>query len=258
MTKHIAFCVVMVFVFGTIMTVSADVPKDLMIYLPFDEKSGTTAKDLSNSKYVGKLKDGAKFVGGKVNNAVEMVGGKSVVTVEDFNLAPLKGTNQITIGAWFKVIKHNQWDGVVSIEAEGGECCEFRLMLNQDAAPKPFWNMGHHKDRTGKFVFAMNRWYHYAMTYDGKKARIYVDGKETESSDENVKLPTGKGLFMVGAGEAPGTWAMESGIIDEVFVSNRQLKADEIGKVMKEGLLTTAVAPKDKLTTMWSDIKRRR
>jgi len=27
---------------------------------------------------------------------------------------------------------------------------------------------------------------------------------------------------------------------------------------MKEGLLTTAVAPKDKLTTMWSDIKRRR
>ena len=35
MTKHIAFCVVMVFVFGTIMTVSADVPKDLMIYLIF-------------------------------------------------------------------------------------------------------------------------------------------------------------------------------------------------------------------------------
>ena len=105
--KQFAFCLIAIFIFGTILTVSAAVPEDLMIYLPFDEKSGTTAKDLSDSKYVGKLKDGAKFVGGKVNNGVEMVGGKSVVTVEDFNLAPLKGTNQITIGAWFKVIKHN-------------------------------------------------------------------------------------------------------------------------------------------------------
>ena len=147
MARHITFYLVAVFVFGTITMVSADVPKDLMIYLPFDEKSGTTAKDLSNSKYVGKLKDGAKFVGGKVNNAVEMVGGKSVVTVEDFNLAPLKGTNQITIGAWFKVIKHNQWDGVVSIEADVAGCCEFRLMLNQDNPPKPFWNMGNRQEK---------------------------------------------------------------------------------------------------------------
>ena len=63
---------------------------------------------------------------------------------------------------------------------------------------------------------------------------------------------------MVGAGEKPGTWAMESGIIDEVFVSNRQLKTTEIAKVMKEGLITTAVAPKGKLTAMWSDMNRHR
>ena len=97
------------------------------------------------------------------------------------------------------------------------------------------------------------------MTYDGKNAFIYVNGKKVDESAEGIKLPAEPpGLLMVGTGEKPGTWAMESGIIDEVFVSNRQLKANEIGKVMKEGLLTTAVAPKDKLTTMWSDIKRRR
>ena len=60
---------------------------------------------------------------GLIQSCHALVGGKSVVTVEDFNLAPLKGTNQITIGAWFKVIKHNQWDGVVSIEADVAGCC---------------------------------------------------------------------------------------------------------------------------------------
>ena len=92
------------------------------------------------------------------------------------------------------------------------------------------------------------------MTYDGKKARIYVDGKETESSDENVKLPTGKGLLMVGAGEKPGTWAMERGVIDEVFVVNRELQSDELKDIMNKGVIM-AVDPKKKLAITWGTVK---
>ena len=261
--KNIILAVITVsLVFGLGITISAQkAPKGLMLYLSFDEGKGNTSKDLSGNGYKAELLNGAKFSKKGAPNygsGAEMVGGSSVATVEEFDLKPVKSTNEITIGAWFNVVEHNQWDGIVSIELPGGDCCEYRLMLNQDPKPRTFWNMGQHKDHTGTFQFDLKKWYHYAMTYDGKNAFIYVDGKKVDESAEGIDLPTEPGLLMVGAGEAPGTWAMESGIIDEVFVSNRQLKADEIGKIMKEGLLTTAVAPKDKLTTMWSDIKRRR
>ena len=37
----------------------ANPPKDLMIYLNFDEGSGNSAKDQSKNKYVGQLMQGA-------------------------------------------------------------------------------------------------------------------------------------------------------------------------------------------------------
>ena len=114
--------------------------------------------------------------------------------------------------------------------------------------------MGHHADKTGNFVFDLKKWYHYAMTYDGKNALIYVDGKKVDESAEGIKLPTEPGLLMVGAGEAPGTWAMEGGVIDEVFVVDRELKSDELKDIMKKGVIM-AVDPKKKLAITWGTVK---
>ena len=93
------------------------------------------------------------------------------------------------------------------------------------------------------------------MTYDGKNAFIYVNGKKVDESVENFKLPTEPpGLFMVGAGEKPGTWAMEGGVIDEVFVVNRELKSDELKDIMNKGVIM-AVDPKKKLAITWGTVK---
>ena len=259
MAKYIAFCIATVFVFGAIMSTSAQkAPKGLMIYLPFDEGTGKTSKDLSGNGYKAELLNGAKFSKKGAPNygsGAEMVGGSSVATVEEFDLKPVKSTNEITIGAWFNVVEHNQWDGIVSIEIPGGDCCEYRLMLNQDNPPKTFWNMGQHKDHTGNFVFELKKWYHYAMTYDGKNAFIYVNGKKVDESTEGIKLPAEPpGLLMVGAGEKPGTWAMEGGVIDEVFVINRELQSDELKDIMNKGVIM-AVDPKKKLAITWGTVK---
>ena len=258
--KNIILAVITVsLVFGLGITISAQkAPKGLMLYLSFDEGKGNTSKDLSGNGYKAELLNGAKFSKKGAPNygsGAEMVGGSSVATVEEFDLKPVKSTNEITIGAWFNVVEHNQWDGIVSIELPGGECCEYRLMLNQDTPPKTFWNMGHHRDVTGNFVFDLKKWYHYAMTYDGKNAFIYVNGKKVDESVENFKLPTEPpGLFMVGAGEAPGTWAMEGGVIDEVFVVNRELQSDELKDIMNKGVIM-AVDPKKKLAITWGTVK---
>jgi hypothetical protein len=255
--KKIAFTLMFLsFTIGIVFTASAATPGDLMLYLPFDETTGDTAKDLSGNGYEAKLNEGAKFTNaGKVNGGAEMVGGRSHVAADNFNADPVAAANAITIGAWFKKMQHTDYDGVVGIELpDAGECCDFRLMVNPGQLP--FWNMGHHQDRTGTFKFELGTWYHYAMTYDGAKAHIYVNGKEVDSSDEGINLPGGAGIFYVGTGESPGTWAMESGVIDEVFAFSRELSAAEIEKVVNEGVVSeTAVGAKGKLATTWSRIK---
>ena len=59
---------------------------------------------------------------------------------------------------------------------------------------------------------------------------------------------------MVGTGEKPGTWAMESGVIDEVFVVNRELQSDELKDIMNKGVIM-AVDPKKKLAITWGTVK---
>ncbi|MBB15468.1 hypothetical protein CMK22_09350 [Candidatus Poribacteria bacterium] len=258
MKNAVLIVIVCSLAFGLNMSALAQkAPKGLMLYLSFDEGKGNTSKDLSGNGYKAELLNGAKFSKKGAPNygsGAEMVGGSSVATVEEFDLKPVKSTNEITIGAWFNVVEHNQWDGIVSIEIPGGDCCEYRLMLNQDPKPRTFWNMGQHKDHTGTFQFELKKWYHYAMTYDGKNAFIYVDGKKVDESTEDIDLPTEPGLLMVGTGEKPGTWAMESGVIDEVFVVNRELQSDELKDIMNKGVIM-AVDPKKKLAITWGTVK---
>jgi hypothetical protein len=204
------------------LTASAlDAPKGLMLYLPFDEGAGTDAKDLSNNAYKAKLNGGAKFSKEGAPNfggGAEMVGGSSHVAVDKFNADPVKAANAITIGAWFKKVKHTDYDGIVGIELpDVGECCDFRLMVNPGQFT--FWNMGFHTDHAGTFKFDLNKWYHYAMAYDGKDTHIYVDGKEVDKSTEGIKLPGTEGIFYVGRGNPRGRGRWKAASLTKFLLS---------------------------------------
>jgi len=47
---------------------------------------------------------------------------------------------------------------------------------------------------------------------------------------------------------------MEGGVIDEVFVVDRELKSDELKDIMKKGVIM-AVDPKKKLAITWGTVK---
>ena len=258
MKKSIFGAICLSFALGLAVSTSAQIlPEGLMIYLPFDEGKGDVAQDMSGNGYEGILSGGAKFTNdGTVNAGVELVGGSSVVSVADFDLSPIGEHNQITIGAWFKSTNHSGWDGVVSIEIPGGDCCEYRLLLSNANPPVPFWDMGHHTDRTGTFKFDLDTWYQYVITYDGADAHIYVDGTEVDGSNEGIDLPTDPGTLMIGVGESVGTHAMEGGIIDEVFVTNREMDQAEIQSIMDKGV-AQAVDPRNKLAIRWAVVKMR-
>jgi hypothetical protein len=233
----------------------ADVPEDLLLYLPFDEGIGAEVADQSGRGFKGEGVD-TKWADGKFGKALEFNGQTSHVLVPGGVIKDLQ-KDEVTMIAWFYLSGHDGYDGIVSMTGVlapiGGQCCQYRIMVNPGLTP--FFDVGEHADHPiGGFSFELEKWYHYAMTYDGKVAKIYVDGEVVGEVQKTVALPSFDTPILVGTGEAPGTHPTE-GIIDEVWVFNRALSEDEIKEIMQKGPEILPVEPKGKLATNWGVIK---
>ena len=115
---------------------------------------------------------------------------------------------------------------------------------------KPAWN-------AGPELVNDDKWHHLAFTYNGKKKMLYVDGKvSVDVAASGTFGLKGKDLW-IGA-QSPNR-RPTNGLIDDVGVFNKALSAANINTILKNGLgsilATTAVSPKDRLTTTWSNIK---
>lgn len=81
---------------------------DLVLYLPFDEGKGGTAKDLSEHQNDGTLHK-AKWTKGKYGNAVEL-SGESGGWVEVPDAPSLDLTDEVTLMGWFYPTQFtNEW-----------------------------------------------------------------------------------------------------------------------------------------------------
>lgn len=121
-----------------------------------------------------------------------------------------------------------------------------------------------HRNETNQTVFNINpgpvleanTWVHFAGTYDSASAEVktYLNGEESHSA--------------TGSGTCSANWDISAGIghhkndrwfgglLDEYYLFNRGISADEVMDVMNGALL--AVEPEGKLTTTWGDIKYHR
>ena len=165
-------------------------------------------------------------------------------------------TGEITIEAWFYLNEHVAYDGIVSIEAVAGGCCEYRTMVNPNF--NPFWDAGHHADKSlGNFQFELKEWYHYVLVADGKDGKIYVNGEFIGSQPENFDLPAYKeAAIYVGAGESPGTHPVEDAIIDEVVIYAKALTEEEVNESMEKSVpVVLDVEARDKLAVTWGELK---
>ena len=91
------------------------VDKSLVLYLPFDDGAGTTARDASSYSNPGTIVGDAVWVAGHKGTALEFVSGSHVtvpeipeydVTAEVSLLAWVKAT---TVPNWGRVIDKSQW-----------------------------------------------------------------------------------------------------------------------------------------------------
>ncbi|HPU05732.1 MAG: LamG domain-containing protein [Thermogutta sp.] len=200
----------------------------LVGWWPFDENGGNTAADLCPTPHPATLEGQAKFVAGRIGNAISLDGKGSRLRVPGFK--GITGTSPRTVSAW---IKTSTASG--QIVAWGSE------------EPGKMWIFGFVRSRIGvtprggylyvKEPLHDGNWHHVAVVLEEGSppnlhdhARIFVDGELAEIHDIGLldlwPIETGDTLDVtIGQGF--------NGLIDDLRIYARVLTEEEIRSLFK-------------------------
>ncbi|OUV63921.1 MAG: hypothetical protein CBC82_03825, partial [Cellvibrionales bacterium TMED122] len=173
-------------------TVTLD--NNLVLYLPFDEGTGTTTLDRSSSGKNGTLVGDPTWVAGKRGFALELDGTGDSVSVPGFT--GVTGTNAFSIALWAKSIENNSthqqsiasWGQNTSTDASGSTpAYGFRATLNFDAGKFRLDNAKSSAATANSFYDG--NWHHLVVVKaaDGNMSAVtfYVDGSAVSKSGQN-------------------------------------------------------------------------
>ncbi len=232
-------------------------PNDLVLYMSFDKNTiaGNEVKDISNYGNKGKIIGAPKIVAGHRGEALDFNGtSDSIEILTSESLA--KSAKQITLEAWVFTRKDgtqdviSKWDsvmnGVIHFEFQAGGVIRYCMRDKNDATIVDL------KTPAGKLP--MQEWAHIAETYDGKTARIYVNGNEVLNGAGTGDMRDNNDIkYWIGSMYATDRWF--GGMIDEVRIWSKALTQDEIKKSIDGTLVGAAVERSNKLTTTWGSLK---
>ena len=258
--KHLVLILILSVACGTYAT--ADLLEGLVLYMPLDEGSGTSAEDFSENRFTGELNGGAKWVDGKFGKALQFSASADFVAVEDDAVFHIE--DEITQAAWVNLDRLPGAHAIIFGTRMGSDSRHigFGFGMNPANGLKVWTNgaAGGFLDvNDNETALDIGTWYYLAYTHTSDNnglVEIYVDGEVTHSQDSNNPVAPAATTSQVQI----GTWSGEAwpGIVDEVRLWNRALSPDEVKESMDAGMaeLLTAVDPKDKLATSWGKIKR--
>ncbi len=209
--------------------------KSLVLYLPFDEGAGTTAKDLSSYNNPGTVVGAATWVTGAKGTALQFVNGSRVTIPE---IPQYDVTAEVSLLAWVKATTVPNWGRV--IDKSRYQTSGFDLVLTQNVGlPRlEFFVNNTTSSVDGTTVVANNEWHFIVGTFGNKTLRVYVDGErqgQTQSAGL-VDINPNDLALMVGGESSSNGGQQFLGSIDEVAMYNRELSASEVMKIFQNGM----------------------
>jgi hypothetical protein len=236
------------------MNVSALVKNGLVSYWTFD-RADITGKNLKDvvGQNDGAISGAVNIVEGQVGEAMEFNGvdnyvdcgiGESFTAIKD----------QLTLELWINADPAHpaRWSILIGISKSGvntyviGFTDQKKVdcnLWNGTLETWPYFSNG---------VLSTGKWHHIATVYDGKEAKIYIDGALDNTKKFSGDVKQNGENFWIGARKSDGLHFM--GLIDEARFYNRALSVAEVEENMNaQGL---AVAPARKLALTWGGVKR--
>ncbi len=221
---------------------------ELVFGFNFDEIKGAQVLNLSSNNLNGEIIGGTR-ISGIMNNAVRFENDRSRIEINMPRLPNEPATvevpfedNKISCFAWIKLdkeqknsIQHLFGDGYLGlksfrVQVENGK---LQFLIND--------NIGWIEVITSKISLSFDEWQHIGITYDGTTAKIYLNGKEDNTRNLSIPVPTIYNTIYLGsvpvdfnAGLVFGNQL--SGAIDELFIYKKILSDSEIQDTYKINL----------------------
>jgi archaellum component FlaF (FlaF/FlaG flagellin family) len=229
-------------------------PEGLVLYLPFDEGSGTTAYDLSGYGNDGTLVNGPVWVDGIFGKALSFDGVDDYVGTRSLTQFFSTVHGPSTLVMWFKPSSTGSIQYLFS-----DACPEWRILINSD---NTVTGCTYACARSNTQV-SSNKWYLVALVHEhptgltNTKVRLYLNG--VLESETTFSITTQNGYVNeyhyigVAKGYSACVPSVDSyffnGIIDEVRIYNRALSEEEIKALYGKGILKPGKKAVLKITT---------
>jgi len=221
----------------------------LVLYLSLDDDGGGTAADSSQYGHDGELIGDPSWVPGQSGSALQFDGGQGqhvVVPVTDM----LQLTTAFSAVFWVQRAEDHPaaWNYMI-----GAGTLKWATIFNTDQSVYVYSRSGGAWAQAAKTTAPLTTdWTHVALTHDvDADIVIYFNGDPAFEGAGPPEVDPIDGSIMVGA-RHPGQ-EFFSGTIDEVFLFNRAITADEVASIMDDEFLS--VDPGGKAATTWGAMK---
>jgi Concanavalin A-like lectin/glucanases superfamily len=212
----------------------------------FDEGTGETVEDLTGDGHTATIHGAEWTTHGRYGGAMEFHGGEGeYLSVPDS--PELDFTEEFTLEAWVRpsTVENFYAPVVDKLAGGGGHTTSFSYGLYAgNWEHHPFGEvenpLGSGRSVTAPDAIDARTWTHLALTFDGGKERLYIDGELVDETTADPPVTT-EGELEIGAETEHGDHL--EGRIDEVRIYERALSGAEVGLDMETPLQTPRSGP---------------
>ena len=205
---------------------------NIILYLPFDENTGTKAWDWSGWGNDGTI-TGATWITGKYIKALNFDGINDYVEVAHSSSVTFT-TESFTLSAWIKV---TNWTIAGEVMAKGAWATDgWRFCVDTTYIHFTTFQSGAYQD-TYAYLSPTSNWIYIVAVRNGANAYIYLNGVDiTSVQGTHINPTTNTRSLKIGIQDNLISYPF-NGLIDEIRIYNRALTIDEITSIYSLGPL---------------------